>query len=300
MFFLFTLHGLFYILLKKHRKGFYFFMKKQKRSILFFLLIAFFAVNLPMAYIGQNNIVEITEYEIKSSKIDSPVTLVQISDLHEKSFGKDNSRLFDTVESLNPDLICITGDMIYHSYTDSLNTAYIENVARRCSGLAPSFFVTGNHERFWADEVKKLFSKNGVAVLHGNVIPLIVGTTSLNIGGTDDATVDPGSIEKLRFPDSRHFNVLLAHTPDPFRGTYDQKKADLVLSGHTHGGQLRLPGGKALFSPSGEWLPEYSDGLYTSGSTTMILSKGLGSSVVPVRLFAQPEIVLVRLLPADS
>ena len=128
-------------------------MKKKKRSIIFFLLIAFFAVNIPMAYIGQNNIVEITEYEIKSSKIESPVTLVQISDLHEKSFGKDNSRLFDTVESLNPDLICITGDMIYHSYTDSLNTAYIENVARRCSGIAPSFFLYGKHQSILAGEV---------------------------------------------------------------------------------------------------------------------------------------------------
>ncbi len=238
-----------------------------------------------------------TEYTIESAKVLTPVRIVHISDLHEKSYGKGNAELFGAAERLQPDLIAITGDMIYHSHTKCPNRAYIENVAR-WAGAFPSFFVTGNHERVWTQYTKDIFAENGVTVLSGTTVPFAVGSTSLCIGGVDDPTIDAHGADWLRFPEGPQFNLLLAHDPLPFRGGYDKTGAELVLCGHTHGGQIRLPGGKALIAPGSHTLfPQYSDGVYRSGSTTMIISMGLGVSVIPFRLFAPSEILLIRLVP---
>ncbi len=272
-------------------------MGKRKKSILFFILLAFFAVNFAGGIIDQNERIAVAEFDLYSDKVTHPVTIVQISDLHEKSFGRGNARLFEQVRTLHPDLIAITGDIIFNSYTQSPDIAYMENLAAQCAATAPSFFVTGNHDRYHEQAVKEAFSSRGVTVLDETVVPFTAGDTQLMIGGIDDPSLDKDSIDRIHFPDNGHFNILLAHDPEPFAETYDRKNADLVLSGHTHGGQVRLPWGKAVFTPEG-FLPEYSDGLYTSGDTTMVISMGLGSSVIPIRLFAQPEITLIRLLPS--
>lgn len=274
-------------------------MKKQKPTFLFFIVIIFFAVNLPIFLLGQNETLHTTEFVVQSDKISSPVTIVQLSDLHEKSFGENNSRLFEEVQKLSPDIIVITGDMIFNSYTKDPNLTYMENFAEQCVNIAPSFFITGNHDRYNEKAVKNAFSKNGVAVLDESVVPIFIGDTALNIGGIDDPDVDPGSISRFSFSNQKHFNILLAHKPEKFQETYGDTGANLILSGHTHGGQIRLPWGKAIFTPDG-FFPEYSDGLYTSNDTTMIISRGLGSSGIPLRLFSLPEIACIRLLPSNS
>lgn len=242
----------------------------------------------------------IGEFEIKSPKIKTPVRIVQISDLHEKSFGADNRVLFDAVENLRPDLIAITGDMIYDTYTKQPNDAYIKNVAQWAAAAAPSFFVTGNHERIWPEYVKDIFKQAGVHVLESRYGSLIVGDSVLNIGGVDDPHIDKHGAQRLRFPDDGHFNLLLAHDPAPFEEQYCATGADLVLCGHTHGGQIRLPHGKAIISPGDHKpFPKYSDGLYKKGDVQMIISMGLGVSVIPFRLFAPREILLVTLIPKN-
>lgn len=122
-------------------------MEKHGRRILFLLMAAFFAVNIWVFMLGQNEVINIVEFEVYSDKVESPVTIAQLSDLHEKSFGRDNSDLFETVRSVRPDLIVITGDIIYNSYTDSPNLPYMENLAKGCAEIAPTFFITGNHAR---------------------------------------------------------------------------------------------------------------------------------------------------------
>lgn len=240
----------------------------------------------------------VKEYTISSPKVKTPVRIAHISDLHERSFGENNRVLFEAVEALRPDLIAITGDMVYDTFTKQPNDAYIENVAAWAAKTAPSFFVTGNHERIWPEYVKDIFARNHIPVLESRYVPLAIGETALNVGGVDDPHIDPAGAKKLRFPGGGNFNLLLAHDPAPFRGGYDQTGADLVLCGHTHGGQIRFPGGRAIVSPGDHKLfPKYSDGLYTSGNTTMIISMGLGVSVIPFRLFAPPEVLLVRLVP---
>ncbi|WP_066684272.1 metallophosphoesterase [Christensenella intestinihominis] len=275
-------------------------MKKHGRRILFLLMAAFFAVNIWVFMLGQNEVINIVEFEVYSDKVEIPVTIAQLSDLHEKSFERDNSDLFETVRSVRPDLIVITGDIIYNSYTDSPNLPYMENLAKGCAEIAPTFFITGNHDRYHPQAVKEAFARNGVVVLEGEVVPFAVGNTVIRIGGIDDPSIDRDSISGIDFRDGEQFNLLLAHRPDTFRREYVQTGADLVLTGHTHGGQIRLPWTKAIFYADGGLFPEYSDGLYTSGGTTMIISMGLGSSVVPFRLFAQPEVTVTRLLPAGT
>lgn len=243
----------------------------------------------------------ITEYEIKSPKIKTSVRIAHISDLHEKEFGEKNRALFDAVEGLRPDLIAITGDMIYNTYTKQPNDAYIKNVASWAAAVAPSFFVTGNHERIWPEYVKDIFLHAGVRVLESTCVPFTVGETVLNVGGVDDPHVDPCGTQTLRFPKDGRFNLLLAHDPALFEGGYDKTGANLVLCGHTHGGQIRFPGGKAIISPGDHKpFPEYSDGLYQSGDTQMIISMGLGVSVIPFRLFAPREVLLIRLTPSNE
>lgn len=274
-------------------------MKKHGGRILFFLFAAFFAVNIWVFILGQNEVLNIAEFEVQSKKISDPVTIVQLSDLHEKSFGPDNASLFAAVRSLKPDLIAITGDIIYNSYTDSPNLAYMENLAKNCVEIAPTFFVTGNHDRYHPQAVKEAFSRQGVTVLEGTATSLSVRNTTLSISGIDDPDIDPDSLAKIDFGGGEQFRLLLAHRPGAFE-EYARAGADLVLTGHTHGGQIRLPWTKAIFYADGGLFPEYSDGLYTRDSSTMIISMGLGSSVIPFRLFAQPEISVTRLLPATA
>ena len=240
-------------------------------------------------------------YNIYSGKISSPLRIVQISDLHEKEFGEKNRDLFEAVENLRPDMIAITGDMVYDTYTKQPNGAYIENVAAWAPGVAPSFFVTGNHERIWPEYVKDIFIANGFIVLENNFVPFQANGAKIVVGGVEDPTVDAGGFRKLRFPDDGRFRLLLAHDPAPFEYGYIKTGADLVLCGHTHGGQIRFPGGKAIISPGDHRpFPKYSDGLYTSGKATMIISMGLGVSVIPFRLFAPREILLINLLPQNE
>ncbi len=246
----------------------------------------------------KNPAFRVKEYKIYSNKIASAVRIAHLSDLHEKEFGANNHELFDAVERLNPDLIAITGDMIYDTFTRQPNDTYIETVAAWAPAIAPSFFVTGNHERVWTEYVKDIFTQHGVCVLENNVVSLAVHNTVIDIGGVEDPTVDPYGFRKLLFPDKNRFCLLLAHDPSPFEDGYVKTGADLVLCGHTHGGQIRFPGGKAIISPGDHRpFPKYSDGSYTGNGATMIISMGLGVSVIPFRLFAPREILLIHLLP---
>ena len=271
-------------------------MKRRKFNIPGLLLAAFFVVNIAVSVIYQNNAFVVSEFEVYSEKIQTPVTIAQISDLHEKSFGENNAALFAALRALKPDLIVITGDIIRDSYTDSPNIPYMQTLAKGCAEIAPSFFITGNHDRRHPEMVKKAFADCGVTVLDNRVVSFSKGETAFNIAGIEDQSIDRHGINQIAFPDNGRFNLLLAHKPDPFRTEYVQTGADLVLCGHTHGGQIRLPWGKAILYADGGLFPEYSDGVYREGDTTMVISMGLGASVIPFRLIAPAEITVTRLL----
>ena len=270
----------------------------KKRNILIILVILLCGV--VMNGLMCSSLLYVREYVIETPKVSRSVTIVQLSDMHEESFGVSNEKLFEVVNSLSPHLIVITGDIVDHTYEDP-DMDYIYNFSARAAALAPTYFITGNHERNHAQEVKDAMALNGATILDGTIDTIKVARNTISVGGIDDATITDTEVTKIDMSDTEGFRLLLAHNPEPFLEEYSDSAADLVLSGHTHGGQIRFPLGSAILTEEG-WFPEYSHGLYVNkeNGMQMILSAGLGSSIVPFRLFVRPEITLIRLVPSTS
>jgi len=207
-----------------------------------------------------------------------------VSDLHNKRFGKGQARLVRAVRDLQPDLIALTGDFVdMHTKDMRAVTEFLEGV----QGLAPMYYVDGNHDPnspFYGD-LLDLLAEYGVTVLKGD-------SAALEHGG-DTMTLSGYPYWELHYP-LQSADIMLYHSPEDFH-RFAALGCGLVLSGHNHGGQIALPGGKAIFAPGGGLFPEYSGGVYTEGEATMVLSRGLGSVYVPVRAFARPEVVGITL-----
>ena len=221
--------------------------------------------------------------------------IAQISDLHNARFGKDNSKLIDAVKRENPDIIALTGDIV-DLHTADFNKA--ADLLKQLSEIAPCYYVTGNHEiRIFRDylEFEKTISPF-VNSLHSESIKVEKDGEAIYICGIDDPNRSAAfdrNLEKLGKTDG--FKVLLSHRPERF-AQYAGSGFDLVLSGHTHGGQVRLPFIGSVIAPSQGFFPEYDSGLYSEGNTTMIISRGLGASDIPVRFNNRPEIVIIDLV----
>lgn len=231
---------------------------------------------------------KITVTEKNLPKAFDGLKIAHVSDLH-------NSHLWEqTVKQLQkarPDIICITGDMVDSNRTD-MNVALA--FAAEAVKIAPCYYITGNHEVAldvkeydkWITRLKAL----GVTVLENEAVILKRGDAQISIAG-----ILWGSSQyagQLSAHDG--YQVLLAHDPKHFEG-YAQAGYDLVLSGHIHGGQFRLPFVGGLCGPGQGLLPEYDSGVYTSARTDMVVSRGIGNSVVPVRFNNRPEVILITL-----
>ena len=225
----------------------------------------------------------------------SGFTIVQVSDLHNTQFGPENSRLLGRIAEESPDLIVLTGDLIDSNRTD---LAVALDFAQRAAALAPTYFVQGNHDRKAYDELKTGLTAAGVTVLDNEAVTLERGGAVLPIIGLTDHSTTPvdESLTALAGEFSG-FPLLLSHRPE-FFGHYAGAGAGLVLSGHAHGGQFRLPLIGGLYAPGQGVFPTYDAGLHALGSTQMIVSRGLGNSSFPLRLNNRPELVVVELNPA--
>ena len=269
--------------------------KKKKRLIIFTITFAI----LFAFFWYQNKHLTITYYTYTNGKITSEFDgyrIVQISDLHNASFGQDNQRLLTKIEALNPDMIVITGDVVDSNRTN-INTAvtFVQNAARLC----PVYYVTGNHENWLsgADKEKliKGFTDADAVILSNSVIVIANGIERFALIGLNDENLSDGTLDSLASTlDSDRFWLLLAHEPQ-YLDDYSRSKVDLVLTGHAHGGQFRLPFIGGVVAPDQGLFPEYTEGIHQSGNTTMVISRGLGNSIIPVRLFNDPEIVCVDL-----
>ncbi|ADC51419.1 phosphohydrolase [Alkalihalophilus pseudofirmus OF4] len=274
-------------------------IKRLTISILTALLILFF-------FQFQNNSITTTDIHIDSDKIPAEFhgyTIVQLSDLHNKSFGKGQRRLLDKVDESKPDLIVFTGDLIdSKNYDEEASLLLMQELVRR----APVYFVTGNHE-WWAGTFSSLEEKLGdlgVIVMRNTAAEITQGTHSIQILGVDDPAISPHEEKEVltrgieqalsNAPDENAFTILLSHRPE-WLTFYAAYPIDLVFSGHAHGGQLRLPFIGGLVAPSQGMLPNYTDGTYTLNETTMIVNRGLGNSIIPLRLFNRPEMIEVKL-----
>lgn len=282
-------------------------MKGNKTKYVFsiiYLIVIFIIYAL-----WQNNFVTVTKYEYNNPKIPEgfdQYKILQISDLHNKNF---DGSLIKLVEESKPDIIVITGDLIDRRNTD-IKVAI--QLVKQLSTRAPTYYVTGNHEQLsdQYDELMKEMKKLDLHLLDNSYVtlsnmgdevgiigvadPAIVQSESTYLWNNDENYMTE-SIEKLHKNSKTDFNILLSHRPELFN-VYKDSQIDLVFSGHAHGGQVRLPLIGAAVAPNQGFFPKYTEGMYCEDSTSMVVSRGLGNSIIPVRINNPPEVVLVTLI----
>lgn len=233
-------------------------------------------------------------YTLVSRKVSKKVRIVQISDLHSCSYGKDMKNLINAVDAAEPDIIVLTGD-IFDNRTDNKNSdTLLKTIAKKY----PCYYVSGNHE-YWGnmwDTFSRRAESFGVTVLQGENVDI----DGITICGAS-AKSDIGDSVKVCADnaDSDSFNVLLAHFPENIDFYRSFGKFDLVLSGHAHGGQWRLPPFiNGLYAPGQGLFPKYAGGRYDFDDTTFIVSRGLSRTMEHFpRIFNNPELVVIDILP---
>lgn len=235
-----------------------------------------------------NNLIHISRYREVSSKIrEEGLRIVHLSDLHAKRFGKGNDKLVKKVKSLCPDFIAVTGDIIHKYRPRDFEVA--EEAVSALSQIAPVYYVSGNHEmrnkRY--RELKVILTAAGARVLDDECDTAF----GVKICGVNCAGIKSGKYFPLASGDG--VKILLAHFPQ-YITRYSAAGYDFVLCGHAHGGQWRIPFTKrGFYSPGQGLFPEYTSGVHVCGNTREIISRGLGNSECPLRLFNRPEIVVI-------
>lgn len=280
--------------------------RKRKRWIVLAALCALLACLIPYL-LWANTVLTVSHVELDLLPGEGSFTIAQVSDLHNAEFGGGNRELLAILEEAEPDLIAITGDLIDSRRTNPAPAlAFLEGAVE----LAPVCYVTGNHEFRAYDayqDLKSHMEELGVIVLENESmvleeVPLrVIGLDDPSFGVRSDPSATPeqilqGALTALapQAGEEDLCTVLLAHRPE-YVELYAQYGADLVLSGHAHGGQVRLPGVGGLYAPGQGFLPAYTSGLYQIGETSLVVSRGLGNSLFPLRVNNRPEVVLVKL-----
>lgn len=280
--------------------------RKHKKAIYVSVLIcAIIAISLWIAW--GNTALMITEVPIVSEKIPenfSGYRIAQISDLHNAQFGKDNANLLEKLRSCNPDIVVLTGDLVDSYQTDiAVSIAF----AQKAAEIAPVYYVTGNHESRISQYNALLegLSDSGVTILQNASVTLEKAGEQITLLGVQDPSFQTDylfgdaqsvmdSVLSQMMADTQGYTILLSHRPELF-DIYAENGVDLVLAGHAHGGQFRLPFVGGLIAPGQGFFPEYDAGVFTSNHTSMVVSRGIGNSILPLRINNRPEIVVVEL-----
>ncbi|NLB61016.1 MAG: metallophosphoesterase [Clostridiales bacterium] len=284
--------------------------KRRKRASLYiFLGLILIAATL---WAHSNLVIQKTGFSVVSPKISAEsIKIVFISDLHDRQFGKYNSYLVSIINKENPDLVLFGGDMVN---SDTENTSKFFEFAKTIAQKFETYMVMGNHEEMMPkhifEKLKNSLSENGVKILDNETVSLDINETTINLFGvmlplyTYSGVEDSGepkysmTAEQLTSLfgeiDSNAYNILLAHNP-LFFSEYAKWGADLILSGHIHGGIVRVPFVGGIFSPNGEIFPEYDAGEYILDSSKMIVTRGLAEYIAPLRLFNPAEVCVVEL-----
>ena len=224
-----------------------------------------------------------------------------LGDLHSTFFGEQNEELMDAVRIQRPEYIFLVGDLL-DAFRD-IPEGYAAKTAASLSAIAPTYYVTGNHE--WAvgdvPELKKNLENQGVTVLSNQFVILERGGDAVVLAGIDDPNgyadqKRPETVaEEIRAAYGDSFWMLLAHRNDHFPEQYSLLGADLVISGHGHGGLVRLPFSDGLVSTDRTLFPSYTAGLYEKNGSTLFVTRGLGNSGPTFRLFNRPEVAVLVL-----
>lgn len=291
-------------------------MKQKTKTVmktLCLIMLILAAWFLPGLYNG----LKIQHYNVEAEAIKNPVRIALIADLHSCRYGENEQELIRAIDAQKPDLLILAGDI----FDDGLSDDNTEALLRGVAGRYPCYYVTGNHE-YWSGsrafaEKMAILETYGVTRLAGEMETVTVNGEIINLCGVDDqdanliveteANQDRQQLalegrhafeqqlaDVKEMSSNGHYTILLSHRPEWF-DLYVHHGFDLVLCGHAHGGQWRIPGIlNGVFAPNQGFFPKYTGGRYPSGETTMIVSRGLARETTRVpRFYNRPELVII-------
>ena len=285
-------------------------LKKRRIGCFGIFLIVLLVILIPMGIllVDSNTRLVTTEFELFYTDLPDAFDgyrIVLLADLHGAEHGKDNERLVEAVRAANPDIIAIAGDLIDRFQPGrpvERQLEIAETLVSQLVRIAPVYYVTGNHE--WdSGEVRSLLSMlgdSGVDVLQNQYRLLSTGGDNIILAGVDDPggpadMIKPDEfINNIRQNEDVDFIVVLSHRNYNL-SMFSGLGVDLVLSGHAHGGMIRLPFTDGLIGPRNELFPTFTSGVYSMGSTDMVVSRGLGNHFGWTRLLNNPQVVVVEL-----
>ncbi len=271
------------------------------------IYIALFILSILVSFlVWQNNDIVITRYNYINNKLPEDLNglkIVHISDLHNKNF---HGKLTRKIKRINPDIIFITGDLIDRRKT---NVAMAVKFVKEIVTIAPVYYVSGNHEQLSGNykELKKELNNLHVITMDNFYTKINYRGSEIGLLGIADPAINQNektypienntthmrnTLHELTHYIKTDFNILLSHRPEHFE-IYKEFNIDLVFSGHAHGGQIRIPFLKGILSPNQGFFPKYSEGMHREGVTSMVVSRGLGNSLFPFRIFNRPELIVV-------
>lgn len=274
-------------------------------------LVAVLIIAVCVRGIWENHALQCNPLTVEDEKLPAAfdgLRIAHISDLHNTRFGKDQQKLIGLLAKAKPDFIVVTGDLIDKRRPGMRNAL---DLAAQAVRIAPVCYVPGNHEAASAEypELKRRLAEHGVILLDDRVVRLERGEEVLTLMGVADprmcvpnenAAIARCMQEKLAAvtEGAGGYQVLLAHRPETLT-QYAQAGIDLAFCGHAHGGQFRLPWG-GVIAPNQGFFPKITAGIHREGGTRMVVSRGLGNSWIPIRLFNRPEVLLVTLRRAKT
>lgn len=253
---------------------------------------------------------DITFYTVQSERIGSPFRAVHLSDLHNSVFGQNNDQFVEDIRYLAPDVIFITGDMIITDDNDySIITSLLSRLIEKCK--VPVYYIYGNHEddeiSVYGNKLTEDIAATGTIILDNELVSTELKGNEVVIGGLNirfgETKKDRTRKMLLDLQSSSKYRILLEHYPHYFLELEENDAAldiDLALTGHAHGGVVRIPRIGSLYAPEQGFFPKFTEGVRAFGNSLVIASRGLGGRQFPPRVNNRPEIVIIDILPKDN
>lgn len=289
-------------------------MRKKSR----FAQSFFFILLIIMALLGINiykseNCLQATNYALSSEQICERIRIVFLSDLHCRSFGKNNQNLYDLIIEEKPDFIALAGDLFSRTSSEEEISALCEFLSQ-LTQVVHVFYSLGNHEmdyiQTYGNSILNQLSTTGVTVLENQFIDIELHGQILRIGGTSELLYQHVEAKEndgvysflLTFSDTNSFKLMLSHRPEGYYfGDASQIwNIDLILSGHTHGGLIRVPLIGGLYAPIQGFFPDVDYGKYVFNNSTLLITSGLAGYEWLPRVNNLPEIAVVELVPQND
>ena len=279
-------------------------MKRKLKLTILTVIILLFVLIVALIII-ENNMVQLNKYDVSTSKLPSDLNLkiAHISDFHNTKSKEIKNRILKSLKEQNPDVIFITGDFIDSRRTNmEVSLRFIKKIKD-----IPIYYVAGNHESRIKEylDFKEQLIKLGVNVLENESVILKNGKSTINLIGLQDPSFETGELNSTKMKEvvndylsdlvvNDKYNIVLLHRPELF-DTIANNKVDLAFHGHAHGGQVILPFIGPILAPNQGFFPKLTSGVHTKNDTNIVISRGIGNSLCPIRINNNPELVYVTL-----